>query len=175
MPMYHYKTNPETKYAKKIERHLQQKKRWKLVADDLNELLGENITRMVQKPGYFGLDPQEITKEENKKLFKIDGAIRQNTKAAKALFQSYKDIIKKHDLEDYEEIPILNFGYGLMRHSRTEQMRHMGTSEGELYYETDFDLQDRADDPNVLIKISQEEFLEKQLEETRKRNEEVGE
>lgn len=160
-----FKSKAGTNYDSAIKKHFSLLPKWNEMFSKVSELLGENITQLAYSLDYFIIDPSELTKEENKKLFKADGQIKSNTKQAKELFAQYKEIIKEVGLYEYEELSRINFAYGVMR-TRGQELESFRTSENDIYYKADFDLEKRSS--GNVEPITEIEYEEKYLEELKK-------
>jgi len=160
-----FKIKRGTGYDKAIKKHFELLPKWNQVFDKVSELLGEKITRLAFSVDYLKIDPNELTKEENKKLFKKDGVLKNNTKKAKSIFEEYKKIIDEVGLSEYEELRYINFRYGVMR-THGQYLKSFRTSENDIYYKADFDLERKTN--GLVIPISEIEYEEKYLEELKK-------
>lgn len=171
--MKYYKIIRGTKYDQAVKKHFELNKQWKQVYGKLSEVLGETITKMVQHPKYLSIDPTELTKEENKKAFKKDGSLKGNSKKAKEIAEQYKLIIEEAGLVEYENLGTINFLYGMMRY-QGETLTTFRTSEFDLYYEANFNIDERSKRTNggesLVDEITEVEYTEKYLEEIKKKN-----
>ncbi|WP_440110037.1 hypothetical protein [Paenibacillus sp. QZ-Y1] len=170
--MKYYKIKRGTKYDQAVKKHFELNSQWKQVYGKLSETLGETITKMVQHPKFLTIDLTELTKEENKKAFKKDGSLKGNSKKAKEIAEQYKLIIEESGLVDYENLGTINFIYGMMRY-QGESLTTFGTSEYDLYYKADFDIDERSKRTNggesLIEEITEVEYTEKYLEEIKKK------
>lgn len=170
--MKYYKIKRGTKYDLAVKKHFELNKNWKQVYGKLSEALGETITKMVQHPKFLTIDPTELTKDENKKAFKKDGSLKGNSKKAKEIAEQHKKIIEECGLAEYENLGTINFIYGVMRYSG-ESLKTFRTSEFDLYYKADFDIDERSKRTNrgesLLEEITEVEYTEKYLEEIKKK------
>lgn len=168
----YYKIKRGTKYDLAVKKHFELSKNWKQVYGKLSEAMGEIITKMVQHPKFLTIDPTELTKEENKKAFKKDGSLKGNSKKAKEIAEHYKNIIEEVGLTEYESLGTINFIYGMMRYSG-ESLTTFRTSEYDLYYKANFDIDERSKRTNcgesLLEEITEVEYTEKYLEEIKKK------
>jgi hypothetical protein len=161
-----FKTKEGTTYALEVKKCLILSPKWEEVYPKLSELLGETITKLGHSKDYLLIDYDELTKEENRKLFKLDGQLRSNTKKAKKLYQDYLEILDKVGLSGFMELRDLNFVYGVMR-MRGQNLSSFRTSEHEIYFKADFDL---AESSNGMVEpITEIQYEEKYLSELKKR------
>lgn len=161
-----FKTKEGTTYALEVKKCLMLSPKWADVYPKLSELLGENITKLGQTKDYLVIDYNELTKEENKKLFKLDGQLKSNSKKAKKLYQDYLEILDSVGLSGFMELRDLNFVYGVMR-MRGQSLYSFKTSELEIYFKADFDL---AESSNGMVEpITEIQYEEKYLSELKKR------
>jgi hypothetical protein len=163
-----FKIKQGTKYDAAVKKHFSLLPKWQTVYDEVGKLLGEKITRLALSTEELYVDPSEMRKEENKKLFKKDGSLKSNLKRAKQVLDSYKKIVEGAGLSEYQELRFINFTYGVMR-TRGQKLESFRTSEDDVYYKADFDLEKKAD--GVVVPISQIEYEEKYLEELKKQEE----
>ncbi|PWA08627.1 hypothetical protein DCC39_14400 [Pueribacillus theae] len=161
-----FKIKRGTVYDKAAKEHFELLPKWKNVFSRLSDLLEEEITKMAFSPHILRLDPSEFTKEENKKLFRKDGVLKSNTNKAKNLFKDYQKIIEEEGLSKFEELRHINFIYGVMR-MRHQHLESFRTSENDIYYKADFDLEKKTN--GLVIPISEIEYEEKYLEELKKK------
>lgn len=169
MILQYFKIKNDTEFDKAVKKHLVMLPNWKQVYGKLSELLGEKITLLVQASDYLQIDYSEIKKEENKKVFKKDGSLRANSKKAKEVLAAYKTIIEECGLKGFESLGHINFCYGVMRF-QGETMKSFKTSEHDIYYETNFDLEERS--KGLVVPITDVEYQEKYLEELKKNKKE---
>src|SRR5699024_1995190 len=103
---------------------------------------------------------------ENRNLFKIDGQLKANTKKSKKILDGYLEIIEECGLSGFMELRLINFTYGVMR-VRGQKLESFKTSEDDVYYKADFDLEKKT---NGLVEpITEVEYEEKYLTELKKR------
>ncbi len=136
----------------------------------VGELLNETITSMAFDSKELYIDPSEIKNKETKKLFTKEGKLKGNINKAKELRKEFLQIIKDEGLSEYQPLRFINFAYGVMRHGNfgnPDNMKSFRTSENEIYYETDFDLEDRSN--GMVEPITEVEYQEKYLEEVKKK------
>jgi hypothetical protein len=162
MSLQYFKIKNGTDYDKAVKKHLNMLPKWKAVYEKLSELLDEKITMLVQVPDYLKIEYSELKKEENRKLFKKDGTLRANSKKAKEILATYKQIIDESGLIGYESLGHINFCYEVMR-LNGESMKSFKTSEQDIYYETSFNLEERS--KGLVVPITDIEYQEKYLEE----------
>lgn len=163
-----YKTKEGTKYTEAVKEHFTMLPKWNEVFDRVGELLGEKITKMAFSTRYLLIDRKELKNEENLKLFKLDGELKSNTKKSKKLLEDYLAILKDVGLDNYKELRELDFSYGIMR-MRGQDMDRFKTSENHIYFRTDFDLEKASN--GMVEEITEREYAEKYLEETKKKDE----
>ncbi|MGM1044753.1 MAG: hypothetical protein ACQEXX_01265 [Bacillota bacterium] len=166
-----FKIKQGTVYDAAVKNHFELRERWSEVFPKVGELLGENVTRLALNKDKLYVDLQEIKKDENRKLFNKDGLLKSNSKRSKQLLEDYKAIIEEVGLTDFEELRVINFIYGVMRYSG-EELSSFATSENDIYYEADFDLEKRStrtsSGESLVIPITEIEYQEKYLEELKK-------
>lgn len=163
-----FKSKSGTNYDAAVKKHFNLLPKWNVMYEKVSELLGERITKLAYSCDYFIIDPKELTKEENKKLFKQDGQIKSNTKKAKELFAKYKEIINEIGLSEYEELNRINFKYGVMRR-QGQKLESFRTSDNDIYFKADFDLEKRCE--GLVEPITEIEYEEKYIEELKKSKE----
>jgi hypothetical protein len=160
-----FKIKRGTEYDKAVKGHFSLLPKWENVFAKVGELLGEEITRLGFTTENLLLVPDELSKDENKKLFKQDGYLKNNTKKAKSVFHDYQKIIEDLGLSEWEELRFINFKYGAMR-MRGQNLESFRTSEDDIYYKADFDLEEKTN--GMVTPISLIEYEEKYLEELKK-------
>jgi len=160
-----FKSKAGTNYDSAIKKHFSLLLNWDRVFEKVSELLGENITELAYSVDYFIIKPKELTKDENKKLFKQDGQLKSNTKKAKELFTKYNEIINESGLSEYKELRMINFTYGIGR-TTGQLLESFRTSENEIYFKADFDLERRSS--GNVEPITEIEYEEKYLDELKK-------
>lgn len=163
-----YKTKEGTKYTEAVKEHFTMLPKWNEVYGALSILLGEKITKLAFSTRFLVIDRNELKNEENRKMFKLDGMLKSNTKKAKKLFEDYQQILKDLGLDAFSELRDLDFTYGIMRR-RGQDMDRFKTSENDIYFRTDFDLAKASN--GMVEEITEREYAEKYLEETKKREE----
>lgn len=162
-----FKSKSGTNYDSEIKKHFNLLPKWDLMFEKVSELLDENITKLAFSCDHFIIDPNELTNEENKKLFKKDGQIK-STKKAQELFLKYKGLIDEVGLLEYKELRLINFTYGIGR-TRGQVLESFHTSEDDLYFKADFDLERRSS--GNVEPITEIDYEEKYLEELKKSKE----
>ncbi|KZE65029.1 hypothetical protein AV545_03665 [Paenibacillus jamilae] len=170
--MKFFKIKQGTKYHEAVKQHLALLPKWKPIYAKVSELLDEKITLMVQSPNYLQIEYSELKKDENKKIFKKDGTLKTNSKKAKEIEAAYKEIVKEAGLEKFESLGHINFCYCVMRY-HGETLKTFKTSDHELYYKADFDLEERTKQStgdSFVIPITEIEHQEKYLEEIKKQS-----
>lgn len=160
-----FKIKPNTKLHEELKKHFSLLPKWKGVYEKVSELLGEDITKLGYSTYELYIDFSELTTKENKALFKKDGTLKMNLKKSKQLLERYKDIIKEAGLSEYQELRSINFRYGVMRFGN-QHLESFWTSEDEVYYKADFDLEKKTN--GLVLPISEVEYQEKYLEELKR-------
>jgi hypothetical protein len=160
-----FKIRPGTEYDKAVKKHFNLRPKWNVVYEKVSELLGETITKLSHSVDNLRIDVSELKNEENKKLFNKDGYLKANSKKSKEILTQYKGIIQNCGLSDYVDLGHINFAYGVIR-LRGQELESYSTSERDIYYKANFDLEERA--KGLVIPISQIEYQEKYLEELKK-------
>jgi hypothetical protein len=163
-----FKIKRGTKFDQEVKKHFNQTPKWDNVFGKVGEILGEKITRMALTTDNLYIDTKELTKEENKKLFTKDGKLKSNSKLAKEVLKNFKTIVKEEGLEDYQELRMLNFIYGVMRRNG-QNLESYRTSENDIFYKADFDLE--AQSNGLVEPITHIQYEEKYLEELKKKEE----
>lgn len=162
-----FKSKQGTDFDKAIKKHFSQLPKWKSVFHRVGDLLGESITRMGTDKNELYVDLSQIKNESNKRLFTKDGKLKGNSKAAKTVREEYLKILKEEGLEDYQELGLIHFSYGLMR-MNGQSLERFRTSEDDIYYKADFDLGAKVGD--ILEEITEVEYQEKYLEELKNKD-----
>ncbi|GMX64569.1 hypothetical protein Elgi_38380 [Paenibacillus elgii] len=160
-----YKIRRGTNYDKAIKKHLEQRPQWRNVFDKVGVLLNENITEMGLVADELWVNTNQLTKDENKKLFNKNGKLKSNTNRAKEILDSYKKIIAEEGLTDFQGWQLINFTYGAMR-SQGQHLESFVTSENDIYFKADFNLEERT--KGLVESITEIEYEEKYLEELKK-------
>lgn len=160
-----FKIKRGTDFDKAVKKHFSLLPRWNNVYSRVGKLLGENITKLALVKDELCIDYSELTKEENKKMFKKDGTLRANLKSSKQLMNLYRDVIEEEGLSEFEELRRINFSYGVMRTSG-QRLESFRTSEADIYYKADFNLEKRTG--GLVVPITEVEYEEKYLEELKK-------
>ncbi|WP_405103131.1 hypothetical protein [Oceanobacillus sp. FSL H7-0719] len=163
-----FKIKKGSEFDDEVKKHFELADKWANVFPRVSKLLGEKITSMVLTTDNLIIDLDEIQDDSTKKLFKKDGALKQNLKESNRIRKEYQEIIDEEGLKEYQELRYINFSFGVMRR-RGESLTSFRTSENEIYYEADFDLEGRA--KSSVVPISQIEYQEKYLEELKKKDE----
>lgn len=161
-----FKIKGNTDYYFEVKKYFQLLPRWDRVFEKVNELLGENITQLAFSKDNLVINYYELKREENKKIFKRDGYLKSNTKQAKTIHSKYLEIIEKVGLSGFMELREINFIYGVMR-LRGQSLESFRTSENEIYYKADFDLEKKTN--GKVEPITEVEYEEKYLEEIKKK------
>jgi Na+/phosphate symporter len=155
-----------TDYDQAVKKHFTQRPQWKDVIHKVAVLLGEDdVKEMALLTDELWINLDQITKEENKKLFTKNGKLKSNTKRAKETLESYKQIVSDEGLSDFQELRIINFMYGAMR-TQGQHLESFATSENDIYYKADFDLEKKT--RGLVEPITEIEYEEKYLEELKK-------
>jgi hypothetical protein len=162
-----FKIKRGTDYDKAVKEHFKLLPKWNNVFDKLSELLGEKITKLALTPEYLLLDKSELKNDEIKKLFTVDGRLKNNTKKAKQLFLEYQNILNEEGLSKYQELRFINFAYGVMR-MQGQELESYRTSEDDIYYRASFDLNKKTS--GLVEPITEIEYQEKYLEELKKQS-----
>lgn len=156
--MYHYfKSKPGSKFEKEVKQYFEKLPLWNEVLNRINLLLGENLQVVARNPRVLVISPSELELGENKKLFKKSGELKRNSKRAKMIAKAYQDIIKELDLNDFEELGVIFFYYGITR-SRGQSLQFYVTPNNQVYFRSDYNLQEKA--PESLIRIMSDEYYE---------------
>lgn len=161
-----FKIKKGSPYDKAVQMHFNLLNKWEKVFEKVSELLGENITKLAFLTNQLYVDNDEIIKLETKKYFTKEGKLKSNTKAAKEILRSYKEIIKSEGLCEFKELSLINFMFGVMR-MRGQSLESFRTSKNDIYYKADFDLEFKSN--GMVEPITQVEYGEKYLEELKKR------
>ena len=162
-----FKVKAGSKYDMAVKKSLELEKKFNDMYEKVSEILGENITKMARSKDYLVIDSSELTKEENKKLFKKDGYLKLNSKKGKEIDSKFKAAINELGLTNYEELPKINFIYSVMRRSQQQKLSSFVTSENDIYFKANFDLEEYA--KGSVEPISEIEFEETYLNELKKR------
>lgn len=161
-----FKNKHGTEFDKSVKKHYTQLPCWKKVVERLGLIMGEDITRIALDPKNLRLDTTEFKQEENVNLFNKRGELKKNSKKAKELFKSYQQIIEEEGLRDFADMTLIRFIYGVMKYpGRT--LESYTTSENDIYYKADFDLEEKT--KGLVVPISEIEYEEKYLEELKKK------
>ncbi|MCR8641406.1 hypothetical protein NV379_01940 [Paenibacillus sp. N1-5-1-14] len=160
-----FKIKHGTNYDKKVKKHFTKKPLWKNVMVRVGALLDENVTQMAIHATELWVNTDEMNKVENKKLFNKDGKLKNNSKRAKEILENYKKIVSDEGLADFEDLRLINFTYGVMR-LQGQKLESFVTSENDIFYKADFNLEDRA--KGLVEPITEIEYEEKYLEELKK-------
>lgn len=155
-----------TNYDVAVKKHFKQRPLWKNVFKRVGALLDENITEMGITVDDLWVNTTHLTKQENKKLFNRDGKLKINTKRGKEILEEYKRIVTEEGLADYQGIQVINFSYGVMR-LQGQHLDSFVTSDDDIYYKADFDLEERV--KGLVEPITEIEYEEKYLDELKKR------
>lgn len=161
-----FKIKRGTNYDKAIKKHLEQRPLWKNVFAKIGALLNENITEMALVVDELWINTNQLTRDENKKLFNKNGKLKSNTKRAREIIGAYKKIIADEGLTDFQGLQTINFMYGVMR-LQGQHLESFVTSENDIYYKTNFNLEERT--RGLVESITDIEYEEKYLEELKKR------
>lgn len=171
--MQYFKIKRGSAYDKEVKKHFRLRDKWAdVMFDRVSELLGQKIERMAFSPDELYIVKEDIKDEETRKLFTQSGKLKANIKKANELREKYIQIVKEEGFSDYEELRYINFHFDVMRYANLGNPDHMEsfrTSEDDIYFEADFDLEKRSN--GSVVPITEVEFREKYLEELRKREE----
>jgi len=160
-----YKAKLGSEFYLDARKSMTQRGEWKKVIDEVNKLLGESIKTIRPSIAILWLDNDELTTEENKKLFTNEGKLKKNNKKAKRLNEEYIQIVGQLGLSDYKDIGIIEFIHGVYS-LRGESVERYVSLDQELYYKTDFNLEERS--KGNFIPITEIEYQEKYLEDLKK-------
>lgn len=161
-----FKIKQGTKYDQAVKKYIAQRPKWSNVIKRTAELLQEDkLTEIALSVDDLWINTKQLDKDDNKKLFNKDGKLKSNSKRAKELKEQYKQILADEGLADFQDVGVINFCYGVMR-MQGEKLSRFFTSEGDIYFKADFDLDKRSD--GVVVPISEIEYEEKYLEELKK-------
>lgn len=170
MEMQYFKSKPGTSYDKKIKKYFALSDKWKKVMfKKVSKLLGEKITRMAFDPNELYIDVSQLKNEENKRLFTKDGKLKANNKKANEIREKYIEIVAEEGLQETEDLNKINFSHRIVRYGNLgnpDHIRSFVTSEKDIYFETDFDLEERSN--GSVVRITAIEYHEKYLEEIKK-------
>lgn len=163
--MLYFRSIQGTEYDIAVKKYYDLYPKWKVVYEKLSELLDEKITMLVRTKDYLQIDYSELTKDDNKKLFKKDGKLKANSKKAKEIEAEYQKIIHEAGLEEFIPLSRINFTYGIYR-LEGESMKIFVTGENGIFFEASFDLEERAKSlgGNSVSPITAIEYQEKYLE-----------
>lgn len=157
-----FKIKRGTDYDKAVKEHFSLLPKWNKMIPKVAELLAEDITRIAFVTDQLYIDVNELKDEESKKLFTSDGKLKQNTKKSKQLLVDYKETVEEVGLKEFQELRLINFAYGVLR-LRGQNMESFVTTDDDIYYKTNFNLEERS---NGLVEpITEIEYEEKYLEE----------
>lgn len=162
-----FKIKHGTDYDSAVKKHFRQRPLWKKVMSRIGELLNENVTEMALLADELWVNTNQIANEENRKLFNKNGKLKNNTKRSKEVLEKYKQIVEEEGLSNFKELRVLNFCYGVMRF-HGESLESYVTSDNNIYYKADFDLEQRS--KGLVTPISEVEYEEKYLEELKRSN-----
>lgn len=166
-----FRAKEDSKFDKDIKAYYKSYPRWTNVLTRLAHLLGEELTGLATEPNDLRLDPKELKKEENRKLFKQNGMIKKNSKEAKKLFADYQDIVKDEGLANFMDLRNITFAYGTMRR-QGQHLERFITSDGRIYFKADFDMINNYGNAKIILEeISQVEYEEVHLAELKQRKE----
>lgn len=164
--LYCFVIKKGTDFDKAVKEHFELRAKWDGVFDKVSDLLGEKITKIAFSSTRFIIEPSELINEHNKNLFKKDGELKTNSNKAKNLLEKYKEIIQEVGLSEFKELREINFRYGVMR-THGQELESFVTSENDIYYKTNFDLEKRTN--GLVIPITEIEYEETYLNELKKR------
>lgn len=157
-----FKIKRGTDFDKAVKEHFELLPKWSSVFTKVGELLGESITKLAFTSENLYIDINEVKSPDNRKLFKNDGSLKGNLKRAKELLQQYRNILDAEGLKNFQELRYINFAYGVMR-TRGQHLESFRTSENDIYYKADFDLETKTH--GLVEPITEIEYQEKYLEE----------
>lgn len=161
-----FKIKHGTEYDKAVKKYIEQRPKWINVIKRTAELLKENkLTEIVLSVDKLWINIEQLTNEDNKKLFNKNGKVRSNSKRSKELNEQYIKIISDEGLSDFQDIKVINFCYGVMR-LQGQKLESFFTSEGDIYFKADFNLEERSH--GMVVPITEIEYEEKYLEQLKK-------
>lgn len=163
-----FKIKSGTDYDKAVKKYFTQRPSWKNVMDKVGNLLNENITLMAHDTDDLYIDIKEIHSEENKKLFTKNGKLKTSTNRGKEIAKQYYSFIQEEKLSDFKDLQLINFAYGVIR-LQGQKLERFVSSEHDIYYKADFNLEERA--KGLVFSITEVEYEEKYLDELKKRSE----
>lgn len=156
-----FKVKKGSKLEQEINKYFSDLPKWVNVIKDVNEFMGESITRIGLDPQNLYIDPDELKKVENKKLFTKDGRLKKsNLKRANALREIYKESVKMNGLQDFKEFDYICFTYGIYR-TRGQRLERFGSKEVGVYFKANFDLEKRTN--GMVEPITEIEYQETYL------------
>jgi hypothetical protein len=162
-----FKIKRGTAFDSEVKKYFILSKKWDAVYHKVSNLLGENITKLAHSIDTLVIDLSELKNEENKKLFKKTGELKSNTKKAKRILEDYKRILDNCGLAGFNELRYINFAYGIIRTSYQQHLESFRSSENDIYYKADFNLEKKSN--GMVEPITQIQYEEKYLEELKKR------
>ncbi|TVY09854.1 hypothetical protein [Paenibacillus cremeus] len=162
-----FKITRGTDYDKAVKKHFKQKPLWHNVFVRVSAMLNEKIDKMALVPDELWVEFNDLTKDENKKLFGKNGKLKNNTKRAKETLEQYRQIVTDEGLSDFRQLGEINFIYGVMRF-QGEELSSFVTSENDIYYQASFNLQERSE--GLVETISEIEYQEMYLKELKNKS-----
>ncbi|EST11281.1 hypothetical protein [Sporolactobacillus laevolacticus] len=172
--IYCYVSKDDSDYGKAVMKQFVQDAKWSKVIESLSvHMKDHSIDRIYTKTYNLGLPESVISKlsEENKKLFKQDGFLKQRGRVEKELRDFYFSLLDKWKLKDYKTLGEIRFCFNMyrLRGQRAETFRDF---EGRVYSRTDFDYPESVRKTEV-IRLSEIDYAKtyaRLLEEQEQRN-----
>lgn len=163
-----FRSIKDSNYHRDVQQYFELHPRWNHVIDKVAVMLDEPISAIAFNTKDLYVNVDEIAKQDIKDLFTKDGKLARNRKLANAYHTQYQGIISEEGLEQYKELPLINFSYGLMR-MRGQSLQGFADEEGIIYFKCDFDL--AKGNENNVEPITHIEYEEKHLDILKKRKE----
>lgn len=169
--VYNYKAVKGTEYYKALQKHFKQQKLWGSMYEKVSAIIGQELKQLGYSSETLFVNVGEIEDEDTQKLFTKDGKLKNNSNRAKEIREQYLAAIAEVGLEGYMELSKVNFIYGIGR-TRSQSMTSFATQDGNVYYQTDFDLTTIA--KGNVVEVSEVDYHENYLNELWLREEAEG-
>lgn len=176
MEKYHcYVSKEGSKYDQAVRKECEQEDHWNNVMKALSKHMGEEIKSIYLITSNLSFPSEVIDgfKEENKKLFKRGGFLKQKGKQCEELRAFFKSLLEDNDLSDYTSLRDIRFVYGMFKTSPSQHSESYRDFEGRVYQRCDFVPSGAKDSLTEISELEYQEIYTNLLKEQERRKKEA--
>lgn len=167
--MKYFKSIKGTDFDKAINEFVEKDSKWVLIAKWISERLDEpNLDNIYVHSQNLGVLVGELENPDNIKLFKKDGFLKSNSKAANDLKKEFLEKINEYGLSNFKALRHIFFAYGLSRMEHESQQRY-GDLENVIYISSNASW--TKEGRPFLEEITEKEYHQKYIEVLEKKEE----